>query len=138
MWAKEKRSAWSKVYNRERRAWYKEHGICCQCGSAPARIDRTLCEACAQAQHDKQEKCDPGRKRSQQRNIERKERRFEAGLCVNCGKRPHREGHKCCEWCAKKQRDRDMDRRVRRRLDRKIEDERNRLIEAEQARRASS
>ena len=49
-----------------------------------------------------------------------------------------RPGHKSCELCAKKQRDRDMNRRVKRRLDRQIEEERNRLIELESERRAKN
>lgn len=131
MWNK---SAWSKTYNRERREWYKTHGICCQCGNAPAKIDRTLCASCAKAQHDKQLKYDPGRRKGYESALERKAERYEAGLCTVCGKRPYREGHKSCEICAKKQRDRDIVRRVKRRLDRQIEDERQRLIALQKAR----
>ena len=137
MWAKEKKAAWSKVYNAERREWYKAHGICCQCGASPARLDRTLCADCAKIQHNRTERSDPGRRRDYTRTVERKADRYAAGLCATCGKRPYRPGHKSCELCAKKQRDRDTVRRVKRRLDRQIEAERNRLIELERERRAN-
>jgi len=128
------KAAWSKKYNRERREWYKARGICCQCGNEYAEIDRTLCAACAKAQHDKQEKSDPGRRKCYERALKRKEERYAAGLCTVCGKRPYREGHKNCEICAKKQRDMDLVRRVKRRLDRQIEEERQRLIALQKAR----
>ena len=129
MWAdKETRRIKMQAYNRERRKWYKDHGICCQCGAAPARLDRTLCAECSKRQHEKTEKSDPGRRRDYENTVARKDRRYALGLCVVCGKRPYRPGHKSCEYCAQKQRDRDMTRRVKRRLDRQIEDIRRRLV----------
>lgn len=121
------RKAWNREYNLERREWYKAHGICCQCGAAQAEIERTLCAACAKRQYDRQNKHDPGRRNSIEQNRQKRARFYAAGLCTNCGKRPHGPNRKTCDYCAKKQRDRDMDRRVRRRLDRQIENERRRL-----------
>ena len=123
------KSAWSKTYNHERREWYKEHGICNQCGARPAEIDRTLCAECQKLQKARQLRYDPGRLMSTEKRREIRAKRYAAGLCADCGKRPHRVGRKTCEICAKKKRDRDMDRRVRRRLDKYVEAERRRLDE---------
>lgn len=129
MLAKEKKAAWSKVYNKRRRAWYKSRFICVQCGAADAEPARTLCKECAQKQKRNTEKSDPGRRRDYANTVKRKADRYAAGLCTNCGKRPHRDGFKTCEYCAKKQREWDMNKRVKRRIDKQIEDERRRLNE---------
>lgn len=110
------KAKWSKTYNKERREWYKARGICCACGSEWARAGRTTCEKCAEvdkARHDRL---------SEAANARRRETRIlrkEAGICTTCGMRPARPGRCTCEKCAKSQRERDIDRNVRKRLEKR-------------------
>lgn len=109
--------AWSKSYDLERREWYKAKGICYRCGQSFARPGKVLCAPCAKSIYDRRERRDPGRKREAEIVKRRSEAWYEMGMCKRCGKRTHREGRMTCTVCAKKQREKDIMRGIRRRLE---------------------
>ena len=126
--AKEKR------YQRERRRRLhelrKSTGTCVKCGRAPARPDRTTCEACAEQHraHDKMRHArakakgllyggrDPEAKRRSGRESGRRrtEARRAAGLCIRCGHSRPEEGRSMCEPCRENRRQAKKARRLER------------------------
>lgn len=104
------RAAWNRAYNKERYKYYKDKGICTQCGAAWARTGRVECEACAaklKARHDAR----ADERRKQEKALY--EGRKAAGLCPVCGKYPPRPNRVTCEKCAQRQRERDINRAVK-------------------------
>ena len=94
---------------KERREWYKAHGICYKCGTADALKGKTLCADCADRQADyaaknywanKAEHLAKRHERQKKRSAERKAQ----GLCVVCGKREAQKGRTRCAICAEKDR----------------------------------
>lgn len=99
------------MYDREEYEWYKTHGICVRCRKAKARSGRTTCAACA-AQNTKRtlryfneltaEKRKEYSQRATEKQRERRDARYAAGLCVICGKRPPRDNRRTCALCSSK------------------------------------
>ena len=97
------------MYDREEYEWYKTHGICVRCRKAKARSGRTTCAACA-AQNTKRtlryfnELTAKTRKeysqRATEKQRERRDARYAAGLFVIFGKRPPRDNRRTCELCS--------------------------------------
>lgn len=107
------KQVWSKVYNHERREWYKSRGICAECGAAWAAVGRVNCPDCIAKQRERYNA------RKDERNAadrQRRQDRINAGKCAVCGKRTPRPGKRTCTQCAKKQHDRDMNRIVKKRM----------------------
>ena len=105
----------SKEYSRERYYWYKEHGICVQCGSEKAKPGHIYCSTCLKLHNiwnkeryqiiskEKKQKNNPQRKIYSQKL--RDERRAK-GLCGYCGGKLADDGHKMCPKCRAKMRNR--------------------------------
>lgn len=103
-------------YLRERRAWYKEHGICVCCLTNWAAPGRTQCETCTKLIGERVEQRDPGRMKRRAYNRERRERLTARGLCIDCGRRPAIEGQTRCHTCARKKRESEQVYRIRKRI----------------------
>ena len=73
--------------------WYKDHGICVQCGQRDAEKGKTLCP-----------ECKSGRKPQVEEFLRRYYRLKEAGLCVACGKALPVDGQLKCYECREKHR----------------------------------
>lgn len=73
--------------------WYKDHGICVQCGQRDAEPNRVLCV-----------ECKAGRKPDTEKFLKRYYRLKEAGLCVACGKALPVDGQLKCYECREKHR----------------------------------
>jgi hypothetical protein len=108
-----------KEYLRERRAWYKEHGICTNCLENWAAPGRTQCEACTKLIKERADRWDPGRVKRKASCRAYRERKLAEGLCVNCGKRPVAAGHTRCHTCIKKHREGEQVRRIAKRIAKK-------------------
>ena len=81
--------------NRERYAFYREHGICITCGQTWAEPGRTRCMACQKKQKAYKNLHDPNGNKQKERNRVRKEARMEAGLCVDCGRKAEPGSCRC-------------------------------------------
>lgn len=87
--------AWSK----ELYQWYKEKGICVQCGSYKAAPNRVRCEYClaksAESSAKKREKqgTEERKKDNENHRIAREKRKLK-GICICCGK-PQSVSSKC-------------------------------------------
>lgn len=106
-------------YQRERRAWYKEHGICTNCLTNWAVPGRTQCMTCTKLIAERADLRDPGRLKRRAYNRERRVRLIAEGLCVNCGKRPAIEGQRRCPACARKKSESDQVYRIRKRIEKR-------------------
>ena len=124
----------AKEYGRERRRrLYEERisaGLCSKCGRAPARPDRTTCEACARKHRDRDKirhvrakakgllygGRDPEAKRKSGRKSSRRrtEARKAAGLCIRCGHGRPEDGRSMCEPCRENRRQARKARRLER------------------------
>ena len=100
------------MYDREEYEWFKAHGICVRCRKAKARSGRTTCAACAAQNTERtlryfKEMTTERRKeysqRATEKQRERRDARYAAGLCVICGKRPPRDNCRTCTLCSSKQ-----------------------------------
>jgi hypothetical protein len=88
--------------------WYIEHHICYVCRRENAEPNKQMCWECAEKSRVFQRKKYHQNRAaniadSSQRRRERKAKRLELGLCVECGKRPHDEGHKTRIYCRRKE-----------------------------------
>ena len=99
------------MYDREEYEWYKTHGICVRCRKAKARRGRTTCAACAAQNTERTlryfneltaEKRKEYSQRATEKQRERRDARYAAGLCVICGKRPPRDNRRTCALCSSK------------------------------------
>lgn len=99
------------MYDREEYEWYKTHGICVRCRKAKARSGRTTCAACAAQNTERTlryfneltvEKRKEYSQRATEKQRERRDARYAAGLCVICGKRPPRDNRRTCTLCSSK------------------------------------
>lgn len=106
-------------YLRERRAWYKEHGICICCLTNWAAPGRTQCEMCTKRIAERADQRDPGRVKRRAYNRERRNKLIAEGLCVNCGKRAALEGQTRCFTCARKRREAEQVYRIRKRIEKR-------------------
>lgn len=90
-----KKMAWSK----ELYQWYKEKGICVQCGSYKSAPGRVRCECCLakNAESSSKQRKKRGveeRKKDNENHRIAREKRKQKGLCINCGK-PQSKSSKC-------------------------------------------
>ena len=106
------------MYDRKEYEWYKTHGICVRCRKAKARSGRTTCAACAAQNTERtlryfNELTAEKRKEYSlvwvhkndivtEKQRERRDARYAAGLCVICGKRPPRDNRRTCALCSSK------------------------------------
>lgn len=101
-----------------RKQWYIDHGICPLCGHEDAEPGKQLCFECGERNR---QICAERYRRDPKANIRavtearkrRREARYAAGLCTECGKRPHLEGVKMCGICREKHRRQDRARSER-------------------------
>lgn len=100
------------MYDREEYEWYKTHGICVRCRKAKARCGRTTCAACAALNTERTlryfneltaEQRKEYSRRATEKQRERRDARYAAGLCVICGKRPPRYNRRTCALCSSHQ-----------------------------------
>lgn len=110
-----------KSQNRERRAWYKEHGICIDCGRVFSDPGRVRCHMCMKRQRASRLTSDPDGSKNMTRKKELREERKAAGLCIDCGK-PNDGVHARCATCLKKRRESQMILYIRKKI--KAENER--------------
>ena len=91
--------------------WYKSLGICPMCRKNRPTKNHIICLECMSDTSEKnrrrRERLTPEQRRAEsQRAVEykrqRKERRKAEGLCVECGKRPPKEGRIRCAICLHK------------------------------------
>ena len=108
-----------KQYLRERREWYKEHGICVQCLTKWTAPGKTQCETCTKLIAERADLRDPGRVKRRTYNRERRKRLIAEGLCVNCGKRAALESQTRCHTCARKKRESEQVSRIRKRIEKR-------------------
>ena len=94
------RKAYNKQYYEASYQFYKARGICTVCRERKAFNGRVRCEVCAERQVIYSANRDKDKLGRQFRA--RRERLSAQGICVNCGKRPAREGCKKCEACERK------------------------------------
>ena len=84
--------------NRERRTWYKEHGICESCGCGWADPGRVLCTDCRRKADARQKRRDPDGEKHKQYVKELRDERRARGLCIDCGA-PNDGVHTRCKRC---------------------------------------
>lgn len=88
--------------DKERREWYKSHGMCTSCGQTWAEPGKVYCKACAK-------KMNAYHTASREKRIEaqrqRRAKRIAAGICTECGKRKATEGMRMCPICREKRND---------------------------------
>lgn len=106
----EDRRAYHREYIKEHRRWMKEHHMCTECGKQDAYTlnGRTYCYECNEKHNERTQKQYHSEKVTQ-RVLEcakqRREKRAEQGICVNCGKRKAEHGKKQCSICLAKGRE---------------------------------
>lgn len=93
--------------NRERRAWYKENGICVECGQKKAFYKRVRCEDCLYKLSLYKEPTDESRKYKR----EWVKKRIEAGLCINCSRPVYHGSKRYCEICHSRIKAKDRERK---------------------------
>jgi predicted amidophosphoribosyltransferase len=91
-------------HSRELRRWYKEHGICTQCGAGWADYPHVRCPDCMKKDRAYGKKFDPDGSKHRVANRDRREARKAAGLCIDCGA-PADGGITQCKSCAEKRRE---------------------------------
>lgn len=109
-----------KALCRELSYFYKNRGICAKCGAAWADAGHTLCKPCAKKARDQEKRKDPSGELKRQRMHELRERRKALGLCFQCGK-PTDGVHAQCRDCLEKGRERELLRRIKKRLRKEVE-----------------
>lgn len=92
------------IEHRERREWYKAHGICEACGQNWAEPGYVRCKECKKKADARLKRFDPdGQKHKAYVKALRDERR-EKGLCIDCGS-PNDGIHTRCARCAERRKD---------------------------------
>lgn len=102
-----------KEYERERYAWYKEHGICVRCGQEKAKENHVFCWSCLANMNDysriyyhskDKPRSDEQRERDKESCKCYVEKRNSQGLCWRCGLRPPigKGKYSHCRICADK------------------------------------
>lgn len=81
-------------YQKDRREWYRQKGICYVCGRNYVETGRAFCKTCADRSKTLRLKNDPNLDTLRQRNKERRLYRVENHLCIDCGK-PVTKYQKC-------------------------------------------
>lgn len=99
--------------NKERREFYKAHGICCQCGREKATKGRSYCLNCLdkisisgykyRATWSEEKKAEYLKRAAKHHKRLYNERKA-AGICVDCGKKKVEENRVRCGICLDKQR----------------------------------
>lgn len=111
-----------KAYERERYAWYKEHGICVRCGQEKAKENHTVCWSCLANMNDysriyyhskEKPRSDEQLERDKESRNRYVENRHSQGLCWRCGLRPpigkgkYSQCRICADKAAKQKRERE-------------------------------
>ena len=104
-------------YNRDRRAWYIEHGICARCCREFAEPGHVHCRKCLQHEIDRRVKT---RARDNAKHRELRQERIAKGLCPYCGK-PATNGMKSCDRCRAMRRDSVRKYKILQRMDKQAE-----------------
>lgn len=102
----------NKKRSRERYYWLKSKGICVQCGCEKAEKKSVFCLECRanrrESQRNRYSNNPEIREKRNQYSMVNNPKRYaeciEKGLCVQCGKRPVKEGHRMCGICLAKHR----------------------------------
>lgn len=79
----------SRTRTKYREQWIAQ-GLCTNCGSRPAQVNRLMCETCAEA--------------NRQLLKRRMEEARAKGFCLRCRKRPSVEGIQICQTCREESR----------------------------------
>mgnify|MGYP006874657936 CR=1 FL=1 len=92
------------ISSKERREWYKAHGICANCGCEKARPGFATCYVCKarEIEHNRQNWQRNGHKYKEKNRIHSKElydSRKKLGMCTKCGKVQAKPGRAKCEKC---------------------------------------
>lgn len=96
-------------YEKPRREWYIQHGICPVCGEREASDGRQTCLLCMDAENARVRICYQNRTPEQRERYKKQQREYrqklaEQGLCRQCGQRPVASGRKKCMVCLQKER----------------------------------
>lgn len=100
------------------RAKQRAKGFCTRCGKTWAEPGMSWCRKC-QIIHRRETNNDDQR----QKTRERRQKRIEAGLCIDCGA-PAKTGSKRCERCIEMRRDSSQKYRIKKKLEKQIEEAR--------------
>lgn len=97
------RRRYHREYMRERRAWFKAHRVCTECGHEDALTmgGNSLCQACFERKHGHPPVvriAEPKTRIWQKREIPKSEY-YAHGLCAKCGGAPYIEGKRTCAEC---------------------------------------
>lgn len=95
----------------ETQLWYKEHGICIDCGQEKVWHNSPRCRIClakradyARIYRETHKMTEEQRQKHNAKVRERKKRLKENGVCVQCGKRKVTGNHISCDYCLAKDR----------------------------------
>lgn len=90
---------------KERREWYKAHGICYRCGQKDAQRGYLMCVECRTAQNERRRGKEQTAEQlaAQRERLHRlREERKAKGLCPKCGKHKPEDGYITCRCCRAK------------------------------------
>lgn len=97
------RRAYHREYMRERRAWFRAHGMCTECGKQDARtmIGKRTCFDCLEkaSGHPPKINIEPRPKRIWKKREIPKSEYYAHGLCAICGQHPHLPDKRVCQSC---------------------------------------
>lgn len=104
-------------YQKPRREWYIQHGICPVCGEREASEGRQTCLLCMDAENSRVRKCYQNRTSEQRERYKKQQREYrrkleEQGICRQCGQRPAASGRKQCMICLQKDRERHKNKKM--------------------------
>lgn len=97
----------------ETKKYYKEHGICTDCGQYDAAPGKLTCEVCAAKRAEREliryQNMSAGEKeiymkKHNRASKERYHRRKKLGQCVKCGKPQAKDSSRLCIFCREKER----------------------------------
>ena len=86
----EERREQKRIYAKESRAFFREHGICTKCGKEKVFCGHSVCPECLEKENERKRNRVISDEERIRRNQRKKERYYENksnGLCVNCNRR---------------------------------------------------
>ena len=104
------------IANKHWRDRNKQNGICVSCGRNYAEPGYVRCKPCYIKARRGEKKRDPDGTIHRDYVRELRQKRKDAGLCVDCGKRKPQEGYVRCAICIKKDRERREVYKIRNRI----------------------
>lgn len=92
MVTKEERKEQKRIYLRENRAFWREHGICVKCGKEKAFHTYRCCADCLEKERQRKRRYEENKTSEQKKNTNEWRRNYyakhkEQGLCVDCCKK---------------------------------------------------